>query len=173
MISVPNYKILTELPKAHLKNGELAETSDDNKKWVYDEEKQEWIEREAKGIQMSLYDMNKQLISQLPAMEDIDKQKEILHNFREATNNSHYMLLCRELNYFTLFEQPIVADRDYENLDYFENLVLDCVGDIGIVHDMSQTEDHGAIEIWVITPGEETVCMYLFPYDAGVVYYKV
>lgn len=36
MISVPNYNILTELPKDHLKNGEMAETSDDNKKWVYD-----------------------------------------------------------------------------------------------------------------------------------------
>jgi hypothetical protein len=62
MISVPNYNILTELPKDHLKNGEMAETSDDNKKWVYDEEILEWREHDT-GIQMSLYDMNKQLIA--------------------------------------------------------------------------------------------------------------
>ena len=122
---------------------------------------------------MSLYDMNKQLISQLPAMEDIYKQKEILSNFRKANDNGHYMLLCLEHNYFTLFEQPIVADKDYENLDYFENLVLDCVSDIGIIHDMMLTEDQGAIELWVMTPIEEVAVMYLFPYDAGVVYYKV
>lgn len=171
MISVPNYNILTELPKAHLKNGELAETSDDNKKWVYDEETQEWKEHETEGIQMSLYDMNKQLIAQMPPMEDIDKQKEIIHTFEEKYHNGHYMLLCRELNYFTLFEHPVIADTWTEDLDRFENLVLECISDIGIVHDMMLTENGDAIEIWVMTPIEEIVCMYLFPYDAGVVYY--
>ena len=167
MISVPNYNILIELPKAHLKNGELAETSNDNKKWVYDEETQEWKEHETEGVQMSLYDMNKQLISQLPPMEDIDKQKEILVNFYTKFADKHFMLLCRELNYFTLFEQKPEA----ENIDKFENLVLECIHDIGIVHDMQSVNNNTAVEIWVMTPAEEIVCMYLFPYDAGVVYY--
>lgn len=167
MISVPNYNILTELPKAHLKNGELAETSDDNKKWVYDEEVQDWKEHEAAGVQMSLYDMNKQLIAQLPPMEDIDKQKEILANFYMGFADNHFMLLCRELNYFTLFEW----DPDREEVDKFENLVLECVHDIGIIHDMQYVNNDTAVEIWVMTPAEEMVCMYLFPYDAGVVYY--
>lgn len=167
MISVPNYNILTELPKAHLKNGELAETSDDNKKWVYDSEAQEWKEYEAAGVQMSLYDMNKQLIAQLPPMEGIDKQKEILANFYTGFADKHFMLLCRELNYFTLFEW----EPEAENADKFENLVLECVHDIGIIHDMQYVNDSTAVEIWVMTPAEEMVCMYLFPYDAGVVYY--
>lgn len=63
MISVPNYSILIKLPKTHLKNGELAETTDDNKKWVYDEEALDWKEHKAPIVQTSLYDMNKQLIS--------------------------------------------------------------------------------------------------------------
>lgn len=171
MISVPNYNILTELPKAHLKNGELAETSDDNKKWVYDEEAQDWKEYETEGIQISLYDMNKQLIAQMPPMEDTDKQKEIIYTFEEKYRNGHYMLLCRELNYFTLFEHPVITAWT-EDLDRFENLVLECISDIGVVHDMMLTENGDAIEIWVMTPTEEIVCMYLFPYDAGVVYYK-
>ena len=168
MISVPNYNILTELPKAHLKNGEFAETSDDNKKWVYDEEVQDWKEHEAEGIQMSLYDMNKQLIAQMPPMEDIDKQKEILANFYMSFADRHFMLLCRDINYFTLFEW----DPDIEGeVGKFENLVLECIHDIGVIHDMQYVNDNTAIEIWVMTPAEEMVCMYLFPYDAGVVYY--
>lgn len=168
MISVPNYNILTELPKAHLKNGELAETSDDNKKWVYDEEVQEWKEHEAEGIQMSLYDMNKQLIAQMPEMTDNDKMIEIINNYKDKTNNSHYMLLCREHNYFTLFEEdPFIAE------ERFATLVLECIHDLGIVHDIMITEDNGAIEIWVQPLNEDydMFVMYLFAYDAGVVYY--
>ena len=168
MISVPNYNILTELPKAHLKNGELAETSDDNKKWVYDEEAQEWKEHETEGIQMSLYDMNKQLIAQMPPMEDTDKMIEIINNYKNKTDNSHYMLLCRDINYFTLFEEdPFIAE------ERFATLVLECIHDLGIVHDMMITEDNGAIEIWVKPLSEEAdmLVMYLFAYDAGVVYY--
>lgn len=78
------------------------------------------------------------------------------------------MLLCRELNYFTLFEYAPKAN----DVDKFKNLVLDCISDIGIVHDMTLAEDGGAIEIWAMTSGEEMVVMYLFPYDAGVVYYR-
>lgn len=168
MISVPNYNILTELPKAHLKNGELAETSNDNRKWVYDEEVQEWKEYETEGIQMSLYDMNKQLIAQMPEMTDDDKMIEIINNYKDKTDNSHYMLLCRDINYFTLFEEDpsTVQER-------FATLVLECIHDIGIIHDMMITEDNGAIEIWVKPFYEEAdmLVMYLFAYDAGVVYY--
>lgn len=167
MISVPNYNILTELPKGHLKNGEMAETSDDNKKWVYDDENKNWKEYKTTGIQMSLYDINKQLMAQTPPMEDIDKQKEIINNFREATTNNHYMLLCNEIRYFTLFERS-------DTTEHFENLVLECIGDIGIIHDMILVNNDTAVEIWVQPLNEEydMLVMYLFAYDAGVVYYK-
>ena len=168
MISVPNYNILTELPKDHLKNGEMAETSDDNKKWVYDEETLEWREHDT-GIQISLYDMNKQLIAQMPEMTDSDKMTEIINNYKDKTdNNSHYMLLCRDINYFTLFEESFSSGQES-----FATLVLECIHDVGIIHDMMITEDDGAIEIWVKPLNEEAdmLVMYLFAYDAGVVYY--
>ena len=167
MISVPNYNILTELPKGHLKNGEIAETSDDNKKWVYDEEVSEWREHDT-GIQISLYDMNKQLIAQMPEMTDSDKMIEIINNYKDKTNNSHYMLLCRDINYFTLFEENPFTDQER-----FATLVLECIHDVGIIHDMMFTEDNSAIEIWVQPLNEEAdmLVMYLFAYDAGVVYY--
>lgn len=168
MISVPNYNILTELPKAHLKNGELAETSNDNKKWVYDEEAQDWKEYETAGVQMSLYDMNKQLVAQMPEMTDNDKMTEIINNYKDKTDNSHYMLLCRDINYFTLFEEDSFTEQER-----FATLVLECIHDVGIIHDMMITEDNGAIEIWVKPLNEEAdmLVMYLFAYDAGVVYY--
>ena len=46
------------VPQVYCKNC----SADDNKKWVYDEETLEWREHDT-GIQMSLYDMNKQLIA--------------------------------------------------------------------------------------------------------------
>lgn len=167
MISVPNYNILTELFQGPLRNGEVAETTDDNKKWIFDIETQEWKEHSS-GIQMSLYDMNKQLIAQMPEMTDSDKMTEIINNYKDKTDNSHYMLLCRDINYFTLFEENPFTDQER-----FATLVLECIHDVGIIHDMMITEDNGAIEIWVKPLNEEAdmLVMYLFAYDAGVVYY--
>ena len=93
---------------------------------------------------------------------------EIINNYKDKTNNSHYMLLCRDINYFTLFEESPSLDQER-----FATLVLECIHDVGIIHDMIITENNGAIEIWVKPFYEEAdmLVMYLFAYDAGVVYY--
>lgn len=118
------------------------------------------------NLQMNIYDLNKQLISQMVALsdEDLVNSKQLIKDYFQEQGNRFYMLLCKDISYYTLFEivedtwvQPAAADE-----------VIACIKDIGTVKSIDRTED-GAIEIWA-QPGEsDPLVMYLFPYDAGVI----
>ena len=112
------------------------------------------------GINMGLYDMNKQIISQLPCMEDFSKALEDIRTLHETYWNKYYMMYGKEISYFTLFE--IIGYND------FGNDVIDCCTNIGPIKAMDLTEAGDAIEIW--GEGEDgPTCLYLFPYDSGIV----
>ena len=82
------------------------------------------------------------------------------------------MLYGREINYFTLF----VKDENWE-LESLDIGVIECLNNIGTIYSIEYTKEKDAIEIWVEvetnTDTEEIekliTCMYLFPYDAGIV----
>lgn len=112
------------------------------------------------GINMGLYDMNKQIISQLPCMEDFGKALEDIRTLHETYWNKYYMMYGKEISYFTLFE--IIGYND------FGNDVIDCCTNIGPIKAMDLTEAGDAIEIWVEIEDGPT-CLYLFPYDSGIV----
>ena len=112
------------------------------------------------GINMGLYDMNKQIISQLPCMEDFSKALEDIRTLHETYWNKYYMMYGKEISYFTLFE--IIGYND------FGNDVIDCCTNIGPIKAMDLTEAGDAIEIWVEIEDGPT-CLYLFPYDSGIV----
>lgn len=112
------------------------------------------------GINMGLYDMNKQIISQLPCMEDFSKALEDIRTLHETYWNKYYMMYGKEISYFTLFE--IIGYND------FGNNVIDCCTNIGPIKAMDLTEAGDAIEIWVEVEDGPT-CLYLFPYDSGIV----
>ena len=46
--------------------------------------------------------------------------------------------------------------------------VIDCLKSIGPIKAIDLTELEDAVEIWVVSNDEPT-CLYLFPYDNGVV----
>ena len=116
---------------------------------------------------MTAYDLNKQIIGQLQILdvEEIAKKKQMIYNFCENTQNRFYMLLCRELNYYTVF---------YRNPDlgveYIADVVKECADTLGEIKVIDPTEDGMAIEIWVTNPNWEdsTHALYFFPYDGGV-----
>ena len=112
------------------------------------------------GINMGLYDMNKQIISQLPCMEDFSKALEDIRTLHETYWNKYYMMYGKEISYFTLFE--IIGYND------FGNNVIDCCTNIGPIKARDLTEAGDAIEIWVEVEDGPT-CLYLFPYDSGIV----
>ena len=133
----------------------------------------EWVAQEigettsASGeVSMSLYEMNRQLINQLPDYneEAWNGAKEILKEYLEKHNHSYYMLYGRELSYFTVFHKEDSAE--FANLFNALKTCLDSVGSVRSFDFYWET----AIEIWIKPDVASAVtCLYLFPYDDGVV----
>jgi hypothetical protein len=70
------------------------------------------------------------------------------------------MLYGKEISYFTLFR---ISDSTY-----FGNEVIDCLNNVGDIKAIDFTEAQDAIEIWIQDEDGPT-CLYLFPYDSGLV----
>lgn len=114
----------------------------------------------ATGPTLSLYELNKQIISQLPTIENLIDKAMLVKQFHKKYNNRFYMLYGKEISYFTLFE---IFDAHRFGIE-----VVNCINDLGPVKDISLTENKDAIEIWLMYEDEAT-CLYLFPYDNGLI----
>lgn len=164
-------KVIGAMPRPEA--GDTAYAIDTKKWFIFNGE--EWTEAwgsepESKNNpQMTLYDMNKAIINQLPSYteEDIVKSKEVIEELYNETKNYYYMLYGKEIGYFTLFhitEEAPLKDR-------FEEVVIECITTLGMsIKSLELTEDHQAIEIWMETADNDksVTCLYLFPYDIGV-----
>ena len=125
------------------------------------------------GIDVSLYELNRQIIKQQGPLKETDIKSKIdmLKEFSK-TFEKYSLLYGREINYFTLF----VKDENWE-LESLDLGVIECLSNIGTIYSIEYTKEKDAIEIWVEvetnTDTEENekliTCMYLFPYDAGIV----
>ena len=149
--------------------GEMAYCEDTGEIYIWDEE-YGWslITAENKGLELNLYDLNKNVISQLDPLtkDEISMKISILNDYCRQTNNIHYMLLCRDFNYYTIFEYDSML-----TFPDFAGAVCTIITELGEVYSIEVLED-GAIEIWIKPVDEESpYAFYLFPYDAGVVYY--
>lgn len=116
---------------------------------------------------MNLYELNKQLVVQLPPMEnqEVEKKKQLIADFKKEQSNVFYMLLSNEINYFTLFKLI-----PYGNEASFEDEVIACLRDNGAIQSIELVEDGSAIEIWVKKYfSDDSIVFYLFPYDKGVI----
>ena len=113
------------------------------------------------GMNLSLYEMNKQVISQLPEIEDIA----VLTPIRKYKNKDgkYFMLLCRDLNYYTLFVIDLESDVR------IEQEVLECLKELGTIKSVEEFEDKNLVEIWVQPENSDPVVMYFFNYDRGVI----
>ena len=73
------------------------------------------------------------------------------------------MLYGKEISYFTLFQ---IVNNEIS----FGKEVIDCLNNIGQIKAIDMTENEDAVEIWVyLDEDENSTCLYLFPYDAGLV----
>lgn len=139
--------------------GEVIQTPE-GKFLTWKDESWHEIKMESSGIEMGLYDMNKQIIAQLPELTDWDSRAEVINNFHSDWNNEYYMLYGKEISYFTLFK--------VKEPNYFSQILFECLNNIGTVKAIDLTETADAIEIWVENEDGPT-CLYLFPYDMGLV----
>lgn len=139
-------------------------------------------EEEKKPVaQLTMYDMNKDLIKGLKKMTNmeinhaLEKVEEWFWQ-QEATCN-HYALLNHDKHYFTIFavdpkwKLPITAANRKLGTSFIaqvKDIITNYYGDNDIR--AIDVDTNGAIEIWGMWDGEPTVA-YLFPYEEGVVYY--
>lgn len=122
------------------------------------------------GINLNLYDLNKSIISQLPALtsEELRLTKEIFCEYYKKNLGEYYMLLCKDISYYTMFTNV----KPFPEFNRLGSAVIDCVLDVGDIISIAPTEDKGAIEIWVKTSDSEILVMYFFNADRMVVSFK-
>lgn len=113
---------------------------------------------------MDLYTLNKNLVEQLPDMEDFTTSIELINAFSRSKSNKCYMLLGKDISYYTVFERALGLTES------IGEAAIDCLKNIGAsIKSIEETEDGTAIECWVIpTDAEKPVVLYFFPYDYGV-----
>lgn len=161
MITVSSLKILNSLPLSE--DNEEAYVTDEQK--IYSRQDGQWVPKALPQGKMniSVYDMNKQLISQLGVIDD-KAALNLVRKYKNETEGKYYMLVCRDLNYYTLF--AIGESEDHLRI---EREVVDCLHDLGEIKSVEKIEETNAIEVWVQSEGEEPLVAYFFNYDKGVI----
>ena len=117
--------------------------------------------------QVSLYQLNQDIMSNQPALSGDGVRKGQLEFFdwisKQPDNSKFYMLLCHELNYYTVFHINDTATKED-----FWNELYDIAKELGTLKAMEI--DSGCFSIWVDWPQDNiSHLFYLFPYDRGVV----
>lgn len=162
-IRVSNLNSLNALQQHE--EGEIAWVEDVEKFYIWNDG---WTILDTKntGVNLSLYEVNKQVIAQMPTLSgaDLEAARLTLSHYVNGLDHSddYYMLLCYDLRYFTMFAR----DQKYE--ENIVDAIMDCLSYVGEVKSVEESADGQAIEIWV-TKDEEAYVMYFFDYGRGVV----
>jgi len=116
------------------------------------------------NLSVSLYDLNKQAVAQLPTLSDEELTEKYILIDIFGHQKEWCMLLGREIGYYTVFHH-IPKDAD----ETFAAAVLDCCASLGEIKAIDwANEQQDAIEIWVKQDNIATV-LYLFDYSQGVI----
>lgn len=121
---------------------------------------------------LNVYEFNKNIMKQLPVMEEEGIQA-VINTLEEYATNveamQYLMMLCREKNDYTLFNFAY----DWRD-DIFARDVIECMENRGYgIVNCEVTNNGYAVELWVKTPGqmEDADLYYIFPADNMVIEY--
>jgi len=160
MVRVKDINILNSL-QIH-EDKEFALVEDEQKVYQYmDGEWQEYKSDQNLGV--TLYEINQMAVQQLEALDDeqITTAKTYIRDLTYKFDSQYFMLLCRDLNYYTIF----ILDKDSE--PKFEDEVVECLKVLGEIKSIEIYDE--LIECW-ITDAENTAHVaYLFDYSQGVI----
>lgn len=125
------------------------------------------VPEKAQGeLKMSLFDINKQIISQQPTYDEFqieEAKKKIMYFKLDNADSRYFMLLSRDINYYTILAIDKAAR---ENL---EEVVIELLQDWGDIKDIDLSENKDSIDCWVKGFNDNMAFFKLFPYDAGVI----
>lgn len=160
----------TNRAKNRLQDGEMIYLTDEetylvwmNKEWVSLPKK---VEGQNQGFSMTTYDLNKSLIAQMPVLEDLTEACAVIDRY--ADDNENFLLLCKDISYYTIFEK---TGGTFVHFDTLGEAVLTCASDIGKIITVDFMEETNTIEIWVRTPEDDNLCMCFFECSGFMVYY--
>lgn len=158
-----NYKVKKDTEQ-DIPNGQIVRKEDGF--YVYKDGEYYPIKDQKIDTGMSLYELNKQGYAQLLPYDETQIQDAItwINEFSDKNKGKYYMLLCKEISYYTVFEKDFL---EYDCLSLGHG-VIECLDNVGTIHGIDDNGE-GALEIWVKTSDEEVYCMLLFNYDVGVV----
>lgn len=149
----------------HFEQGEVVYCEEDGKNYIRGEDS--WIKSEVNGsnIELSILDINKQICSQLPNLNQagLQKLKDELNVWRNGAK--FFLLYGKEINYFTLFQ----GIKDEKEFGGFGGTVVELLKSLGNIITYEPIE--GAYEIWLRQEENEPVCFYLMDWTEGVVNY--
>lgn len=125
---------------------------------------------ESKMTLGTLYNFNKQLMSQAKELRRVDFKDSLnqIKDFIKEKDNKYFMLLCKERSDYTVF--VLFENEDFDR-QTFKKELSECLTNRGQILSIERTKDEQAYEIWIKIE-EEAFVYYLFPYDLGVVEVK-
>lgn len=155
----------------HNSPGELAHVTDEEKTYVCNE-RGEWEEVDAGDCQlnMNLYELNKTAVASLPDLKtsQLEIMKSKIAQFRNDLKADYYMLLGKDLNYYTVFDMLRTSNET------LEEVVYDCLNYLGSIksfeylNQFDSSDTKGSMEFWVVDD-EGAHVLYLFDYSEGVI----
>ena len=172
-----NVKRMKDVDSTNLEIGTVAYSQEDQNFFMYNGTDWDPVEinfgneEEEINTGLTLYDLNKSIVSQLKPMtiEEIQAKEDVFKSYKEKSGNDYHMLLCKDYSYYTIFKFNMASE-----FKSFGEAVITIITELGDVYGIEEQND-GAIEIWIKPNYDEDVetpyAFYLFPYDAGVVYY--
>lgn len=114
----------------------------------------------------NLYEMNKSILAKANPLKKHEIKDGIRQIAKAYTDAKYYMLLCRELYDFTIFN---LNDNDLsDNKTTFITDLYECLTNRGEVLSIEKDTTGEAFEIWIKTE-EDLYAYYFFPYDLGVI----
>ena len=128
---------------------EMVYLEEEDKYMVYDGDKFVDIPETVKGegLSMSLYDLNKSIISQLPVKKtqsELSDVRNLINDMSQSNETESYMLLCKDVSYYTIFQKDQIKECDFTTLG---GAVIECAQDLGDIVCADRTPDDLAIEI--------------------------
>lgn len=163
VLKIKSAKLLEKLP-IRPTEGDKALITDTHELYEFKEGK--WGKCGNTTLNMSLYEINQAAVSQLPKMDEetIAEKKQMIADYLKEVNDEYYMLLCRDLNYYTMF--ALEPESEYPKA---EEEIIGCIQDLGSVISIERSAETGkVVEIW-FKCADGTFVAYLFPYGKGVV----
>lgn len=167
-IHIPKVKNKKFLQVIQAREGEVVYCEEEDA--IYSFNNNEWQElkqpEKAPSVGVPSYEIMKSLADALDKMnnKEIQEKKELIIDWKKQFKDRFFMLLGKEISYYTIFEHSAV----YEVPNLAEG-VIECLENLGDILYIEENNDRTAIEIWIRQNNQEPTILYLFPYGHGVV----